>query len=776
MVTILNTPYQEKLEHPFKFELDDFQKHAINLMNTNPISNILCCAHTGSGKSLLAEYAILKAHELGKKSIYCSPIKTLSNQKYYEFTKKFPNITIGLLTGDNKSNPMAECLIMTTEILMIMLSKNELKIDNVTYEMNIKDEVYSIIFDEVHYINDQDRGKVWERSIMTVPPNVNILMLSATINKPENFLNWVHSCNNNPSYLLTNERRVVPLRFAYAMFVTKLPKILEQHENFLNRHCHMMETTTKTLNDDIVNRYMALTKHFDENRTNLRWLVNEVCKYLKVQNMCPAIFFVFSKKNCISLAESISEHFNDDNETREVEHQIKYYLAKLDHKDDYMKTKQYYEVLDLAKKGIAVHHSGLIPVFKEIVEMLFSRNLIKILFATETFSVGLNMPTKTVIFTDVFKYDNKGKRMLYAHEFIQMSGRAGRRGLDTVGHVLLLPQIFTETLTRTDLRDLMQGSSQTIKSKFKVDANLVLNFMKKNVDDKVKITEFVKNSMLYGEVETSRKYVQEETIQLEEKIKTFTLTNVDTFNEYESIQTKLSDFIKPSQKETKKMISRLKEIESSKEFKSELEIYKKYKNIQKDIQVNYSDLEGMETMIETEINTQLKYLETNGYFNPETNELTMKGQVGLVFRELDSIIGSELVFNPYIEQLDDVKYLSLLTMITEGKNDKYIEIPETHLPIYSFITKTFPDIQPNREYVYPLLDWYHGKHISEMITTYEIFEGDLIKTVNKIINFIDELNEGYILNNNLKIVEMLTKMKTQLTREIISTESLYLKL
>jgi superfamily II RNA helicase len=774
MVTILNTPYQEKLEHPFKFELDDFQKHAIHLMNTIPVSNILITAHTGSGKSLPAEYAILKAHELGKKSIYCSPIKTLSNQKFFEFTKKFPEISIGILTGDNKHNPMAECLIMTTEILMIMLSKNELKIDNVTYEMNIKDEVYSIIFDEVHYINDQDRGKVWERSIMTVPPNINILMLSATINKPENFLSWVHSCNNNPSFLLSNERRVVPLRFAYAMFVTKLPKVLEPHENFLNRHCQMMETTTKTLNDDIVNRFMLLTKHFEENKTNLRWLINEICKYLKVQNMCPAIFFVFSKKNCISLAESISEHFNDDNETREVEHQIKYYLAKLEHKDDYMKTKQYYEMLDLAKKGIAVHHSGLIPVFKEIVEMLFSRNLIKILFATETFSVGLNMPTKTVIFTDVFKYDNNGKRMLYAHEFIQMSGRAGRRGLDTVGHVLLLPQIFTQTLTRTDLRDLMLGSSQTIKSKFKIDANLVLNFMKKN--EFKQINDFVKNSMLYNEVEKQKKYIQEETLQLEEKIKPFTLTNKEIYDEYDNIKAKLSDFIKPSNKDTKKYLSRIKEIESSKEFKAELETYKTYKIIWTDIMKNYKYLESMETMIDTELKNQIKYLEMNGYFNPDTNELTVKGQIGLVFRELDSIIGSEIICNEYTDTLDDIKYISLLTMITEGKNDKYIEIPETHLPVYSFITKMFPDIQPNREYVYAILDWYHGKHISEMIITYEIFEGDLIKTVNKIINFIDELNEGYIINNNLKIVDMLTKIKIQLTREIISTESLYLKL
>jgi superfamily II RNA helicase len=384
------------------------------------------------------------------------------------------------------------------------------------------------------------------------------------------------------------------------------------------------------------------------------------------------------------------------------------------------------------------------------------------------------MPTKSVVFTDVFKYDNNGKRMLYAHEFIQMSGRAGRRGLDTVGNVFLLPQIFTETLTRTNLRDLMMGSSQTIKSKFKVDANLVLNFMKNNKFSE--INEFVNNSMLYNEIEKQKKYIHEETLQLEEKIKPFTLKNQEIYDEYEMIQTKLNDFIKPSNKDTKKFISRIKEIESSKEFKGELETYKSYKLIKKDIINNQNYLENMETMIETEIRIQIEYLNKNGYFNIDTNELTIKGNVGLVFRELDSIIGSELIFNEYIDTLDDYKYLSLLTMITEGRNDNYIEIPETHLSNYTFVTKNFPSIIPNREYVNPILDWYDGKHISDLITTYEIFEGDLIKTVNKIINFIDELNEGYIINNNLRIVDMLIKIKERLNREIISTESLYLKL
>ena len=178
----------------------------------------------------------------------------------------------------------------------------------------------------------------------------------------------------------------------------------------------------------------------------------------------------------------------------------------------------------------------------------------------------------------------------------------------------------------------------------------------------------------------------------------------------------------------------------------------------------------METMIDDDINYQLEFLEKNGFFE------STKCDVALVFRELDSIIGTELVFNEYIETLDELHFLSLLTMITEGKDDKYIEIPESHLSNYTFIMKMFPDVTPNREYVNPILDWYEEKHILEIIKNYEIFEGDLIKNVNKIINFIDELNEGYIIKNNLRIVDLLNKIKKQLTREIISTESLYLKL
>lgn len=774
MVSIINTPFEGELKHPFKLELDNFQKHSINLMNTQSPCNILVTAHTGSGKSLVAEYAILKAIELGKKVIYCSPIKTLSNQKFYEFTHKYPDISFGIITGDNKHNPMADCLIMTTEILMIMLAKNEIKINEINYNIDIESEVYAIVFDEVHYINDVERGNVWEKSLITIPKNITIVMLSATIDKPQNFLNWVYTCNKNPSYLLSNEKRVVPLRFSFGIFVTKIPKILQKYQNNMNQFSFLMNTDTKQINEDMLNTYFALSNYFRDNKSNFRWLINQACTYLNEQHMCPAIFFVFSKKTCFYLAESISTHFNDDNESRQVERDIAYYLSKLEHKDDYMKTPQYYQMVSLAKKGIAVHHSGLIPVFKEIIELLFSKNLIKILFATETFAVGLNMPTKTVLFTDIFKFDNAGKRMLYSHEFIQMSGRAGRRGLDTVGNVILLPQIFTDTLDRTEFKSLMLGNPQTIKSKFYVDENLILDSVRRNNLDLTKIGDFVRKTLMSSEVEKQKVFLDGKIVEYEAKVKTYVFKHMDLYEEHQKIVAELNDQIQPSNNQRKRLLAKLKEIEGLPDYRSEYPQFVSFKDVNKNLETCKRDRQNLEEFIELDIKDKLKFLNENGYFDDVL--LTLKGTIGLVFRELDNIVGAEIIYSEFADSLEDRKYLSLLTLITEGRNAETFEIPDSHIEIFSFVDQMFPELVPNREYVYPVLDWYDGKHISDIITQYKIFEGDLIKTINKIINYIEELNEGYIMKNNLKVVEMLNKIKDRLQREIVSTESLYLRL
>lgn len=772
MVVIINKPFEGELKHPFKYELDDFQKHSIHLMNTQNPCNILVTAHTGSGKSLVAEYAILKAIELGKKVIYCSPIKTLSNQKFYEFTHKYPDISFGIITGDNKHNPLADCLIMTTEILMIMLAKRDIKVNEMTFNIDIENEVYAIIFDEVHYINDFERGNVWEKSIMTIPKNISIIMLSATIDKPHIFLNWVASVNNNPSYLLSNEKRVVPLKFNYGIFMPKIAKPMEKYSKYINNFNSLMDTNTKYIEEDTMNKYLFFSNHSREYRANFRWLIMECAKKLHKEDLCPAIFFVFSKKTCFSLAEAINESFITDLESKQVEKDIAYYLSKLEHKDDYMKTPQFYKLLALAKKGIAVHHSGLIPVFKEIIELLFSKNLIKVLFATETFAVGLNMPTKTVVFTDIYKFDNKGKRMLYSHEFIQMSGRAGRRGLDKIGHVILLPQIFTDVPERLEFKNLMIGSPQTITSKFYVDENLILDSIKQNTYDHIE--DFVKKTLMSSEMEKQKTYLNRKIEEYQNKLKNFTFKNPEIYDEYDNINAQLNDVIQPSNNMRKKLVARLNEIKQTPEFIKEYPLYSSYKDIKKNFDKFTNEKESLDGSISSDINSKIKFLNDRGYFSD--GKLTQKGNVSLLFRELDNVIGAETVYSEFVDNLEERKYLSLLTLITEGRNSETFDIPDDVVDIYSYVDEMFPDIIPNREYINPVLNWFEGMHISDIINKYSIFEGDLIKTINKINNFIEELNEGYIMKNQLKTVEMLNKIKDRLEREIVSTESLYLRL
>lgn len=751
-MNIINTPFEGEIENPFSFPLDDFQKHAVHILNTEPQSNILVTAQTGSGKSLVAEYAIITALKKGKKAIYCSPIKTLSNQKYYEFSRKYPSV--GIITGDNKHNPMADCLIMTTEILMLMLCKDKLTINNVDYQVNIKEEVYAIIFDEVHYINDVERGNVWEKSIMMVPHNVSMVMLSATINNADGFLEWVHSCNKNPSYLLSNEKRVVPLKFSYIAFhqVQKIPKPLQKYQNVLNKFVPIMNTDDSKKISDVTD-LLALNKYFRENRTNTKWLMNTICKHLYEQDMCPALFFVFSKKTCFYLAEAITMRFNTDDEGRDIERDIHYYLSKLDNAEDYKKTVQYYQILDLAKKGIAVHHSGLIPVFKEIIEMLFSKNLIKILFATETFAVGLNMPTKTVIFSDVFKFDNGGKRMLHSHEFIQMSGRAGRRGLDTIGYVILLPQLMSDKISREEFLGLLNGKPQTLRSKFNIDDKMVLE----HSED---VSSFVEKTMFNKELESERRYINKKL----DDLPVYNIHHIELYEELEKINKQLTDIIQPSKATKKILLVRKKEIES-------LEEIKLYKNSMDDILQCTKEKEYMDNFVEMEIQRRYRFLEENGYLSEK--QLTQKGRTSLYFKELNNIVGTEIVFSDVCCSMDERRWITLLTMITETGGSEFFETPYSDVTQY---LETNFDLSINRKDVHPVLDWYDRKHITEIIKEYSIFEGDLIKTVQRIINYIDEFKEAHVYVNKLDIATMLENIQKVLEREIVSTESLYLKL
>lgn len=780
-IHILNK-FDGDIKTPYSFELDDFQKHAYKLIHEDGDKNILCCAHTGSGKSMLIEFSLLRAFELGKKIICCTPVKALSNQSFYGLTKKFPHISIGLITGDHKCNPDANCLIMTTEILSILLEKKSIKYDD--FEINNIDfnDFFAIIFDEVHYINDVERGGVWEKCIMNVPKNINQIMLSATIDKPENFISWIHSCNNNSSYLLTNTKRVVPLYFNYSYWVNnkKLTKQLEPYQNKLNTFTLFTNTETNHIETKDLKVMTDLNKLFEDNKVNNIFIINEICKQLEVKQMTPAIFFIFSKKKCMDIAQSISMTFNDYNEGVEVNRAFDYYLSKLENKDGYKNSFQYNIIRDLAIKGIAVHHAGLIPVFKEIIEMLFSKNLIKVLFATETFAVGLNMPTKTVIFTDVFKFDNKGRRRLQTHEFIQMSGRAGRRGIDTKGFVIIVPQLFSGETTSNDLQNLLFGGSQKITSKFNIDHDLVLNLIENNMLDSIK--ENMTKSLLNTEIMKELELTNKEITSISDKINKINITNMDIYLEYQKLEDQLSGLIKPSQNQMKKIEQKMKDMKKLNNFMSEYDKYLDVRQLTKEKEKLGYELDNINNYIESNVKNQLDLLKYEGFITNE-NELTQKGQIARKIKELDSISTTKILVSDYLDELFKQKkinkILALFTLLCDGKSNDDYEVLDEYYDVLKFIREQ-GDILINRELLCPVLDWYDGKYSREIVQTYDIHEGDLVKSINKIIHLLDDVIQVFMLINKIEYIDTITEIKNKLvgdhTRNIITMESLYLKI
>jgi superfamily II RNA helicase len=409
--------------------------------------------------------------------------------------------------------------------------------------------------------------------------------------------------------------------------------------------------------------------------------------------------------------------------------------------------------------------------------MLFSKNLIKVLIATETFAVGLNMPTKTVIFTDVFKYDNNGKRRLATHEFIQMSGRAGRRGIDTKGFVIITPQLFSEDVSSRELENLLFGSSQKIQSKFNIDHQWVLSVIQNNALDRIE--ELTSKSLLNSELSKETQTTKHQISKLDTLISSINLNNPELYEEYQTLYNQLNNIIKPSNNQMKKLEQKIKEL------KPKLVEFDKYNELMKHKKEHEESSKYLVTLnnyIRSEVDNQIRILKKLGFITDD-NQLTQYGQIAIKISELDSITTTNILVSEYLDGLfytkNHYKILALFTLICDGKGNDDYEIQEAYHDVLKFI-REIGDIKINRELLCPVLDWYDGKYSREIVETYEIHEGDLIKSINKIIHLLDEVVQVFILINKVEYIDIITEIKNKLIgepgRNIITMESLYLKI
>ena len=466
----------------YPFELDGFQKQAIARLERREC--IFVAAHTSAGKTVCAEYAIALARKHCTRAIYTSPIKALSNQKYRDFKDKFGD-DVGLITGDLQINADSSCLIMTTEILRSMLYRGADLIRDIEW----------VIFDEVHYINDTERGVVWEEVIIMLPDYVNMIFLSATTPNTIEFSDWIGRTKKKPVYVIKTDYRPVPLsHHLYAG--RKLHLVCEGKSGFLDKGWKdaslsllpasernkieqkgkQATTAGTTKSRSLPVRRVTGSAHAAWQQSGSRQDWTSLVKFLEREMLMPAVVFSFSKKKCEEIANMLRTMDLNTATERNAAHAFAVQTMKrLSPRDASL--PQVISTCEMVKRGIGVHHGGLLPILKEMVEILFSRNLIKVLFATETFAMGVNMPARAVVFNSIRKHDGTKFRVLEPGEYTQMAGRAGRRGLDSVGTVIMCC-FGEEPPPQLTLRNMLTGSSTKLQSQFRLTYNMILNLLR----------------------------------------------------------------------------------------------------------------------------------------------------------------------------------------------------------------------------------------------------------------------------------------------------------
>lgn len=703
MVFVCDYPYDK--ENHFEgipFELSDFQKHAINGIIQN--DHVLVTAHTGSGKTLPAEFAIKHWTSQRKKVIYTSPIKALSNQKFHEFSSKFPNISFGLFTGDIKTNPEADVIIMTTEILMNRLfnhnDSESLSENTIQFQIDFENELAAVVFDEIHYINDLDRGQVWEKTLLMLPDHVQMIMLSATMDNPVKFASWIETNHPNKSvHLCPTNHRVVPLsHYSYMMmgeqeFKKITDKSVQQKLRKLSSKPMLLYDSKGKFNVETLNNIKFFNTHIQRLRTriNRKFVLNKLTQYLKDNKMLPAIGFVFSRKQVEMCAKELTTALieKDSKIPSIIEREAKQILRRLPNYEEYLRLPEYNELISLLQKGVGIHHSGMVPILREIVELFISKKYIQVLFATESFAIGLDCPIKTAIFTNITKFDGDNDRLLYSHEYTQMAGRAGRRGIDKVGYVIQCNNLFRRTPTQTEYLNLLGGKPPSLISKFRIDYNLIFSILKAhNFECSVAtIASFIEKSMMFDEIGKEKKSQARIISNLEENLKTkldFTknnTTNSNTCYQYIELENKIKNVNGKKRLQIIKEINKMEAQHSN--IKIDVEKHKTIDDIKIEIVKEKDHLNYLETFVTAQVTKIIDVLKSDNFVEIDGDNVKCSeiGQLCSHVAEVHSPIWINCMVTKwdYFKDFTTKQIVGILSCVTEVKvKDEYdTSVPST---------------------------------------------------------------------------------------------------
>ena len=728
--------------YEFPFELDDFQKDACRFIDEG--KSVVVCAPTGAGKTVIAQHAIHRALQEGKRIFYTTPLKALSNQKYYDFGQKYGTEKVGLLTGDTSINRSGQIVVMTTEVFRNMLYGTNF--GSVTD--NMKDVKY-VVLDEVHYMNDEQRGTVWEESIIYCPTNVQIIALSATVANADELTDWINTVHSKTE-LVNTDFRPVPLKFFYfdSSQPTKLLPLL---------------TPSGQLNKKI----KPEKRVFGRKLQNKKSYVKDVIRNLEQNDMLPAIYFTFSRKKCDEQMEKCASlDLVTKGERAQIQQIIDEYIAENPH----LYSNKHIEYLLC---GVASHHAGLLPAWKGLVEKLFQKGLIKVVFATETLAAGINMPARSTVISSTSKRTDSGHRMLTASEFLQMSGRAGRRGMDEVGYVTI---IGTQFQSPEEVAELVLSGANPLESRFSPSYSMVLNLLQRFSLDEAKelilksfgyfssgsrLQPLLKAQEQIKEEIKSREFVcpsqlGDEKLFEYDKVRHIYVQNRQTYKKIckqeRAKNRPLTDEVREFGAKTKSMLDKMHSFacDNCKLYKKHLKnvevterFMTKYRNLGKEIE-KQKDIFWNKFLAHRSVLIDMGYLKDD--YPTESGVTTSQ------IRSENELFIAEIIFSNVLETLTPAQLASVICAITT--EDLRIDIP--YLPISEPVRKTLNLIRNIRRkvekvqnrysveapmYINPYFSslielWVDGAEWETITEQVDMGEGDIVRSFKRVVDVL----------------------------------------
>ena len=775
-------------------QLDPFQEEAIHAIDRN--HSVLVTAPTGAGKTVLAEYAIEKCMEMGRRVIYTAPIKALSNQKYRDFYQVYGD-RVGIVTGDVVLNQSAQVLLMTTEIFRNTIFDDIARLDDVEY----------VIFDEIHYINDIERGTVWEESIIFAPQNIKFVCLSATIPNINQFAEWMRTVREVEIDVIEELERPVPLEhhlYLEGCGIGDLKGLQEIQESILHSDRYHY--------DDFYN----MDEDSDEDKT-LEAVMDSLIQtdliaYIQKQNQLPCLYFCFSRKVCEKNASFYAKrNFLTPEQRKEILRLFDLLCTQYNIRDE----RNIKAFRRLVAKGVAYHHAGMLPTLKEVVERLFTSGLIQLLFTTETFAVGINMPACTVIFESLEKYDGVSFRYLKAREYHQMAGRAGRRGIDPIGYVYA--RVFPKFAHVESVKRILSGKIEPIESQFNLSYSSILNLYEKYGDDIYDVcTQSLSNFQNHERVRKTETQIQHTAATLKKLPEpTCIHDRVDGMNQIGSynrlrdqlteqrkllrVERRTSKRKKGNRKQRRdlrqKLIrieGRLRQIESTKnknlchnceQFKSCDQSYRKIKQAKNRIQKLQNRKGFLNSYQRKQITSRLKILEELGYIDAagllargkiasqiygyeiQLTQLLFKGALEKLSEDELNVLAMAIVCEErkdwgYYRKLDDEKLTRLLR--TVDKEVEQIRILEEQYQIDPVTPKLVTKLST------AMLAWSQGCEFETLPQHVNLADGDFVRAFRLVIDLLRQMRRAVVGHEAL--LDKIDRCLDKINRDVVDAE------